>query len=166
VRGTVLYFVVSDMSLIDPMYQYSLHYFKKLFKLAMEQTKASELLQERLINLEETITRNIFADICRGLFESHKKIFSFLICTSIRRRAGAIGPNSWNLFLRGAAPIDAPKSSNPDKIFLKDTTWNFILASAELVAELSAWPNDVKQNIIYWKDFLTQDDIFTAGFPI
>lgn len=132
------------MSLIDPMYQYSLHYFKKLFKIAMEQTKPSELLQERLINLEETITRNIFADICRGLFESHKKIFSFLICTSIRRRAGAIAPNAWNLFLRGAAPVDNPKSTNPDKIFMKESTWNFVLACAEVVAELSVWPADVK----------------------
>ena len=33
VRGTVLYFVVSGLSGIDPMYQYSLSYFKKLFRM-------------------------------------------------------------------------------------------------------------------------------------
>lgn len=31
IRGTVLYFVVSDLAGIDPMYQYSLGYFKNLF---------------------------------------------------------------------------------------------------------------------------------------
>ncbi len=31
IRGTVLYFVISDLALIDPMYQFSLSYFKKLF---------------------------------------------------------------------------------------------------------------------------------------
>ena len=35
IRGTVLYFVTSDLSGIDPMYQYSLTYFKKLFKIAL-----------------------------------------------------------------------------------------------------------------------------------
>ena len=31
-RGSVLYFVIADLALIDPMYQYSLEYFIKLFK--------------------------------------------------------------------------------------------------------------------------------------
>lgn len=35
VRGTVLYFVVADLNGIDPMYQYSLGYFKKLFRVAL-----------------------------------------------------------------------------------------------------------------------------------
>lgn len=35
IRGTVLYFVISDLALIDPMYQFSLAYFKKLFLTAI-----------------------------------------------------------------------------------------------------------------------------------
>lgn len=35
IRGTVLYFVVSSLNSIDPMYQYSLGYFKKLFRQAL-----------------------------------------------------------------------------------------------------------------------------------
>ena len=30
-RGSILYFVVASMSKIDPMYQFSLEYFKKIF---------------------------------------------------------------------------------------------------------------------------------------
>ena len=44
VRGTVLYFVISDLAGIDPMYQYSLQYFKKLFRSAVEQARQSDLL--------------------------------------------------------------------------------------------------------------------------
>ena len=32
IRGTLLYFVVADLTMIDPMYQFSLNYFQKLFK--------------------------------------------------------------------------------------------------------------------------------------
>ena len=31
VRGAVIYFVIADMGTVDPMYQYSLAYFKRLF---------------------------------------------------------------------------------------------------------------------------------------
>jgi dynein heavy chain, axonemal len=36
IRGSILYFVVSDLAGIDPMYQNSLVYFKKLFNLSIE----------------------------------------------------------------------------------------------------------------------------------
>jgi dynein heavy chain len=35
-RGSVLYFAIADLALIDPMYQYSLEFFQKLFKRRME----------------------------------------------------------------------------------------------------------------------------------
>jgi dynein heavy chain len=102
VRGTVLYFVTTDLAGIDPMYQYSLSYFKQLFRVAMQTCTKSLLLEERLQLLNENITKVVFLDVCRGLFESHKKLFSFLICTSIRRNSGEISPAAWNLLIRGA----------------------------------------------------------------
>lgn len=80
--------------------------------------------------LEAFITKSVYIDICRGLFESHKKIFSFLICTSIRRQGGLISPVSWSLLLRGsnAASEDTIRLANPDKSFFKDTAWNLILS--------------------------------------
>jgi len=39
IRGAILYFVIADLSLIDPMYQYSLQYIKKLFNFAMAATQ-------------------------------------------------------------------------------------------------------------------------------
>lgn len=102
VRGTVLYFVVSGLSGIDPMYQYSLSYFKKLFRTALHEADPSEIVQLRLQNLNEKATRIVFSDVSCGLFESHKKIFSFLICTAIRRQSNLVSEVGWNLLLRGA----------------------------------------------------------------
>ena len=31
IRGSILFFVIKDLSIIDPMYQYSLQYVKRLF---------------------------------------------------------------------------------------------------------------------------------------
>lgn len=94
VRGAILYFVITDLAIIDSMYQYSLDYVKKLYNEAIKDSKPSDDIDERLAILIESITRSIYKNICRGLFESHKMIYSFLICTSIQRNKKAIGKQS------------------------------------------------------------------------
>lgn len=39
IRGSILYFVITDLAMIDPMYQYSLDYVKKLFSDAIKMTE-------------------------------------------------------------------------------------------------------------------------------
>lgn len=45
IRGSVLYFVIKDLSLIDPMYQYSLQYIQVLFNKAMRMSETSQVLE-------------------------------------------------------------------------------------------------------------------------
>jgi len=111
VRGSVLYFVIADMANINDMYQNSLEYVKVLFNKAIDTTEKSDTLETRLANLIDTITRQIYTNISRGLFERDKIIFSFLNCTSIMREKNMIDSIAWSLLLRGAAPItDAQKA--------------------------------------------------------
>jgi len=75
-RGSLLYFVITDVSLIDPMYQYSLVYVKKLFVKAIELTPKNDNLDKRLTALLASIQKVIYTNITRSLFEAHKGIFS------------------------------------------------------------------------------------------
>lgn len=90
IRGSILYFVIADLAGIDPMYQYSLVYVKRLFNSAIEKSKKSKVLEERLDILIDNISRMIYTNVSRGLFEAHKIIYSFLITTSINRNKGTI----------------------------------------------------------------------------
>jgi dynein heavy chain len=85
IRGSILYFVIADLSRIDPMYQNSLQYVKTLFVRAIKASPNADTLDERLAILTDKITRMIYTNISRGLFEKDKIIFSFLIATSILR---------------------------------------------------------------------------------
>ena len=69
IRGSILYFVIMDCGGIDPMYQYSLAYVKKLFKEALRATHHCPHVAQRIQMLIDTITRTIYTNICRGLFE-------------------------------------------------------------------------------------------------
>ena len=48
IRGSILYFVVADLALIGPMYQYSLNFFMKLFNQCIDNSEPSERLRKRL----------------------------------------------------------------------------------------------------------------------
>jgi len=112
-RGSLLFFVIADLGLVDPMYQYSLSYFSSLFNKCIDLSAKSENLDERLNTLLSFITAFVYRNVCRGLFEEHKMIFSFLISTSILRDpvSGRITPSEWNFFLRGATTLDDTTAS-------------------------------------------------------
>jgi dynein heavy chain len=44
-RGSILYFVIADLALIDPMYQYSLEFFSRLFGRRLEKSEKSDVLE-------------------------------------------------------------------------------------------------------------------------
>lgn len=86
------------------------------------------------MNLIDVITRMIYTNISRGLFERDKLIFSFLIATSIDRNTGKIDPTSWSLLLRGTMTMsDADKKKqipNPmPKNILTDLAAEFIYSA-------------------------------------
>ena len=89
-RGSVLYFVIADLAMIDPMYQYSLEYFVRLFVRRLELSEASEEVDTRLKILIEDLTKSFYLNICRGLFEKDKLLYSTLNAVQILRRANKI----------------------------------------------------------------------------
>lgn len=47
------------------------------------------------------ITKIVYNNICRGLFNSHKLIFAFLIGSRILLNINEISKEEWDLFLKG-----------------------------------------------------------------
>jgi dynein heavy chain len=126
-RGSIIYFVVADLALVDPMYQYSLEYFKRLFNQCIDDAEKSSDLSTRLKNLIEYQTTTIFINICRGLFEAHKMIFSFLICAQIMLDAGDIQLSEWMLLLKGCGIVErTTQPHNPDPERINPLQWDML----------------------------------------
>jgi len=100
-RGSTLYFVIADLALIDPMYQFSLAYFTRLFNLVIDTSERPKDFGKRIEILIESITEIIYTNVCRGLFNTHKQLFSFLVSSAIGRRTNAIKAPEWDIFLKG-----------------------------------------------------------------
>lgn len=84
-RGAVVYFVIAELSKIDPMYEYSLQYIKRVFNAGLTRSVPQETPGERIRELVCTVTELLFTTVSRGLFERHKILFAFMLITSIYR---------------------------------------------------------------------------------
>ena len=105
-RGSILYFIITDLGNVDPMYQYSLEYFQKVFKQCIKDAAPSANLDERLENLISYQTSTIYSNICRGLFVTHRLTFSLIICKGIMVAEGNMMEKEWQLFIKGAGIVD------------------------------------------------------------
>ncbi|XP_047601385.1 dynein axonemal heavy chain 6 isoform X2 [Lutra lutra] len=122
-QGSVMYFVIASLSEIDPMYQYSLKYFKQLFNTTIETSLKTDDLQQRLEILLEQTLLTAYVNVSRGLFEQHKLIYSFMLCIEIMRQQENLTDAEWNFFLRGSAGLEKERPPRPDVPWLQPAMW-------------------------------------------
>uniref|UniRef100_A0A452TJF6 Dynein axonemal heavy chain 6 n=1 Tax=Ursus maritimus TaxID=29073 RepID=A0A452TJF6_URSMA len=122
-QGSVMYFVIASLSEIDPMYQYSLKYFKQLFNTTIETSLRTDDLQQRLEILLEQTLLTAYINVSRGLFEQHKLIYSFMLCVEIMRQQENLTDAEWNFFLRGSAGLEKERPPRPDVPWLHPAMW-------------------------------------------
>lgn len=120
-RGSILYFVIADLALIDPMYQYSLEFFNGLVRKRMQNSEKSEDINERLKILIDDITVAIYRNICRGLFETHKLLFSYMISVRIAMASKQISIKEWSFFCNGSCGELREWDDGPD--YLSEKIW-------------------------------------------
>ena len=83
IRSTILFFVVSSLAVVEPMYQYSLGWFNNLFTRSIAESEKSNNIRDRIMKLNEYFTYAIYRNVCQSLFEKDKLLFAFLMTTRI-----------------------------------------------------------------------------------
>uniref|UniRef100_A0A8C0ZKQ1 Dynein axonemal heavy chain 1 n=1 Tax=Cyanistes caeruleus TaxID=156563 RepID=A0A8C0ZKQ1_CYACU len=144
VRSQILYFCVSDLSNVDPMYQYSLEWFLNIFLLGIRNSEKSEVLTERVENINNYITFSLYCNVCRSLFEKHKLMFAFLVSAVIHDQMVSGSQDEWRYLLSGGAIKEM--KDNPAPAWLNERAWGDILAMSSL-KNFSGFDNDFADNL-------------------
>ncbi|XP_037073992.1 LOW QUALITY PROTEIN: dynein heavy chain 3, axonemal-like, partial [Pollicipes pollicipes] len=88
VHSSTLFFCISELANIDPMYQYSLTWYIGLYLHSIQSSPKSPELKTRILALNDFFTRSIYRNVCRSLFEKDKLLFSCLLCVGIMKGRG------------------------------------------------------------------------------
>ena len=130
-HSSILFFCISDLANIEPMYQYSLTWFINLFIQSIANSPKSTDLQERIRILNDHFTLSIYKNVCRSLFEKDKLLFSFLLCIGVLKGKGEVDEESWRFLLTGGVALENPHP-NPFPEWLSDKSWGEIVRASEL----------------------------------
>ncbi|KAG6458751.1 hypothetical protein O3G_MSEX011030 [Manduca sexta] len=150
-RGQILFFCLSGMAGVDPMYQYSLEWFVKLFIRSMAETEPNEDILERVETIIAHVTFLVYVNVCRSLFERHKLLFAFLVCARVLLDRGAIRAHEFNFLLNGAKIEE--ELENPDPKWVSERMWLDMQQLATLPTMKQFVTVDFLQQIKFFKTF-------------
>lgn len=112
-RTSGLFFCISDLANIDPMYQYSLDFFKALFIQAILSSDPSDDFEERLGFLNDEFLQSLYRNICRSLFSKDKLVFSTMLAMKLMELSNELDQAEVKFFLTGGVSLGEALPDNP-----------------------------------------------------
>lgn len=157
-RVARLFFVLIQIMQVDPMYQYSLKFFKTIYGRALDNGDhiPGGKRNERKNFFIKEFTRLLYENICRSLFESHKLLFSFLICLKImyerKEPDQVLDAKEVRFIMTGGTSVDMARP-NPtgDQGWMTDKMWASILQAAHDFEAFNGLDTNVEQNLEQWE---------------
>jgi dynein heavy chain, axonemal len=142
-QASLLYFVLADLSSVDPMYQFSLDAYVGLFKDSIAKSKEEQAknaglmldappeaggdaeLKARIDAINSFHTGAVYGYACRALFERHKLLLSLQITARKMLAEGALPKALWDFFLKGGQVLDrSEQRPNPSGGWLDKVGWD------------------------------------------
>jgi dynein heavy chain, axonemal len=161
---SLLFFCITELGNIDPMYQYSLDFFNNLFVRSIRESEASEVLETRLKNLQKHFTKSLYVNICRSLFEKDRLLFAFNLTLKFMEFDKELDMKELRFLMTGGIGLDEKLPEKPEQTWLLDKTWAEFCRLSDL-EKFSGFYQDVRSRILEWKEVFEHPKIYEAELP-
>ncbi|NXD84162.1 DYH17 protein, partial [Halcyon senegalensis] len=159
-RASLLYFILSDLNKINPIYQFSLKAFNRVFEKAIQSTVPDDDIRQRVTNLTDEITYSVYTYTARGLFERDKLIFLAQLTFQVLALKKEVNPAELDFLLR--FPSKAGVTSPVD--FLQPQSWGAIKVLSEM-DEFRNLDSDIEGSAKLWKKLVESEVPEKEVFP-
>jgi dynein heavy chain, axonemal len=165
-RGSILYFAEASLATINSMYEISLDSFLLVFKSSLETAKKDANLDNRLRNMIDTITRQIYDYTCTGIFERHKLMFSFQMTCMLLQGDGQLDQTILDFFLKGDTSLESSSNDMCPATWLIPSGWKDLLYLATMADVFVELVKDLKANhATSWKVWYDLEAPETVPIP-
>ncbi|XP_026763473.2 dynein axonemal heavy chain 12 [Galleria mellonella] len=148
-HSAVLYYCVTELPNVDPMYQYSLTWFINLYITSIENANKSKDLDKRLKFLKETFTYNLYSNVCRSLFDKDKLMFSFIMCSKMMLSTDKMNRDEYLFLITGGIAVENLLKKPVE--WLSDKSWDEICRISDLPA-FTGFKDQFIRDVIKWKE--------------
>lgn len=100
-RGSILYFLIVEMSNVNVMYQNSLKQFLMIFDNSINKSIKSSITEERIVNILQYLTYEVWMFTMRSLYERHKPLFTLMLAMKIDVHKKHITHEEFMTFIKG-----------------------------------------------------------------
>ena len=163
-RGSIMYFLIVEMSLVNVMYQTSLKQFLAQFDISLNDSKKSPIASKRIANIIEHLTENVFLYSARGYYEQDKFLYALLLTLKIDLNRGKISFEQFNTFIKGGASLDLNSVEVKPKKWILDSTWLNLVQLSRLPS-FTQLLIQVTRNDKAWKNWFDSDCPEESALP-
>ncbi|PAA86956.1 hypothetical protein BOX15_Mlig012039g1 [Macrostomum lignano] len=155
-RGSLLYFLIVEMSMVNVMYQTSLRQFLGLFDLSMARSTKSPITLKRIANIIDYLTFEVFRYTARGLYEVDKFTFTILLTLKLEMQSGHVKHDEFSIFIKGGAALDLNAVEPKPKKWIQDLIWLNLVELSKL-AHFNLLTEQITKNDKPWKTWCDED---------
>jgi dynein heavy chain len=164
IRGSIIYFLIVELSMVNPMYQTSLDQFLTVFNKSMDQAASSPVPAKRIHNIIEFLTFEAFCYTTRGLYTRDKFLLTIMVALKIDIRKGNVKPAEFLTFIKGGAALDLNSVDPKPKPWILDMTWLNLIQLSSL-PQFGELPNQVTRGASQWKNWFDEAEPEEAPLP-
>lgn len=149
-RGAILFFAMSSLSAISEMYEYSLASYLQVFNQSLRDARKDNILENRLRNIMDRLTLNVYDYTCLGIFGRHILIFALQMTLMIKEERNLLNHEELNFFLKGNTSLEQVSRPKPYK-WIPDAGWKDMQKLVTIDKEYANLITDLEQNEQIWK---------------
>ncbi|THD25575.1 Dynein heavy chain 5 axonemal [Fasciola hepatica] len=166
-RGSLLYFLITELTGVNPMYHTGLNRFLRLFDNSMACSEPCPVTSKRVTNIINYMTRSVWAFAVRGMFKMDRTMTTLMLALRIDLQRKNIRQEEFITFIQGGSALDLKLVPPKPGKWVTDMTWLNLVALSKL-NEFANIVNQVLSSERQWRQWFDkeapEEEVIPCGY--